>query len=157
MRSPLQSTALARAKTLPILHEIDDLPASAFSYNFTSSPALPQPAPAAAAPDPKGKRRALFEPEDFAMEDDDVAETQLAEDPWADILGEPTPAKGKGKKKADEKGGKKKDEVVAGKKPKKRLFNAESGSEGETASAPKRTAQAKVRFPLFPPFPDSQC
>jgi hypothetical protein len=152
----MQSTALSRSKTLPnVITEFDDLPPSAFSIpsHFSSSPALPRPAPPLPAVDPKGKgkRRALYDPDEFAMEEEDMVETQPADDPWADILGEATPAKEKGKGK-----GKKKDEEEEGgkKKGKKRALDEGSGSEGEGGSIAKRTAKEKVRlFPSFLFFP----
>ncbi|GAA5858470.1 hypothetical protein JCM8547_007321 [Rhodosporidiobolus lusitaniae] len=146
-----QSAPFARAKTLSALREIDDLPVSAFSLpsGFSSSPALPQPAPPAANPKGKGKRRAIFNADNFDLppelreDEEDMAETQLADDPWADILDEPTPAKGKEKKSK----GKKKDDDEGGagkKKGKKRLFNNESGSEGEGGTVSKAAGKAKA-------------
>ncbi|GAA5979522.1 hypothetical protein JCM11641_005421 [Rhodosporidiobolus odoratus] len=142
----LTTAPLARAKTLPLVNEFDDLPSSAFSVpsHFTSSPAMPPPPPpppppaAAKPPDPEGKgRRRLV----FDDDDQHGAEEGAAADLWGDILGEPSPGKGKGKGKA--KGKKKDDEETVAKekgKGKKRLFNDASDGECGPAAA-KRVAK----------------
>ncbi|GAA5891312.1 hypothetical protein JCM6882_004653 [Rhodosporidiobolus microsporus] len=157
----LASAPLARAKTLATYSEFDDLPSSAFSLpsGFSSSPALPAPAPPPPAADPKGKgkgkHRLVFD-EVFDTPqrpnaagtgegDEEMEETQPAEEElWADILAGDTPAakekgKGKGKKKGEDG-----EAAAKAKKGKKRLFNEESGSEGEAEGGKKAAGMAKA-------------
>ncbi|GAA6044134.1 hypothetical protein JCM8097_004728 [Rhodosporidiobolus ruineniae] len=138
----LASAPLARAKTLTALPS-----SSGFSLpsGLSSSPGLPppRPAPPAAAADPKGKgKRRLFEPSDpDAGQEVVMEETQLADDPWADILGEPSPAKkgkGKGKKAGEAEG------EGAKKKKRKGLFDDDSGSEGEGGAGRKEKGKSKT-------------
>ncbi|GAA6000387.1 hypothetical protein JCM10207_007991 [Rhodosporidiobolus poonsookiae] len=136
----LTSAPLARSNTLPTTHAFEKHPSSSFSLpsGFSSSPA-PRAAPPLVD---KGKTRPpARRPFNPSSSDTEMEETQLADDPWADILGgspKKAGAKGKGQKKAEVG-----TREGAGKK-KKRLFNDESSSEEEVGMKGKKVSKAKA-------------